>query len=362
MENLENALKDIENAENLLILEKIHKSLFSKTGFFVFSMKYLNGLPLSEKKAQAKELNTAKKQLLAAYEVKHKELVLADIKNKMSKDMMDLTLQVPSSQQGGLHPISYAQEQLISIFSQVGFVVAQGPEIETDWNNFTALNIPLHHPSRQEHDTFYMNSLDKNGNKHVLRTHTSPVQIRVMESQREQLAEGKPIKIIVPGRTYRSDSDATHSPMFHQIEGLYVDKKENVSVSSLRSILFYFCKKYFNVEENAIRFRPSYFPFTSPSYELDCLYDKKDDQLVLGQGSNWLEILGSGMVHPNVLENCKIDSNKYSGYAFGMGIERLLMLKYGFKDLRAMYDGDLRWLSYYNFNMIKTPTVWGGLN
>lgn len=360
--NLDQYLQKIQNAESLKELETIHIELFSKSGIFSNLMGQMKSLSVEEKKAQGQFLNSKKSELMVIFNSKTEELKEKELDEKIKSEHLDLSFPVQGLYQGGIHPISNAIEQIIAIFDTMEFEVAVANEIEEDWYNFTALNVPLHHPARQDHDTFYLNSKDESGKRKVLRTHTSNTQIRTMIARKEDLEKGKPIRIIAPGRTYRSDSDATHSPMFHQVEGLYVDKKENVSVPLLKSVLANFCSTFFGVEDMPMRFRPSYFPFTSPSYEVDMQCDKSGSQLILGKGNDWLEILGSGIVHPEVLENCGIDSEKYAGFAFGMGIERLVMLKYGFKDLREMYKGDIRWLNYYNINPSKTPSIFGGLD
>ncbi len=352
----------IQNSGSLKELELIHFELFSKSGLFSTLMGEMKSLSIEEKKERGQFLNSIKAELMELFSSKSEELKEKELNDKIKSEHLDLSLPVQGLHQGGIHPISNAIEQIIAIFDTMEFEVAVANEIEEDWYNFTALNVPLHHPARQDHDTFYLNSKDTQGKRKVLRTHTSNTQIRTMMAQKDELEKGKPIKIIAPGRTYRSDSDATHSPMFHQVEGLYVDKKENISVPLLKSILANFCSTFFGVEDMPMRFRPSYFPFTSPSYEVDMQCDKSGSQLVLGKGLDWMEILGSGIVHTNVLENCGIDSEKYAGLAFGMGIERLVMLKYGFKDLREMYKGDIRWLNYYNINPSKTPSIFGGLD
>ncbi|MDR0483738.1 MAG: phenylalanine--tRNA ligase subunit alpha [Alphaproteobacteria bacterium] len=360
--NFDEYSQKIKSAEFLKDLELIHQELFAKSGYFSNAMKNMASLSVEEKKTRGAFLNSQKASLNEVFSVKTAELKLKAMEEKIMQERLDLTLPLQPLHNGGIHPISNAIEQVIAVFASQEFEVAVANEIEEDWYNFTALNVPLHHPARQDHDTFYLNAKDSEDKRKVLRTHTSNTQIRTMMAKKDSLLQGNPIKIIAPGRTYRSDSDATHSPMFHQVEGLYVDKKENISVPLLKSILYNFCSSFFGVENIPMRFRPSYFPFTSPSYEVDILCDKSGESLVIGKGNDFLEILGSGIVHPNVLENCGIDSNEYAGLAFGMGIERITMLKYGFKDLRDMYKGDTRWLEYYNINSIKTPSIFGGLD
>ncbi len=256
-------------------------------------------------------------------------------------------------QKGSIHPVSQVTEEVTAIFGEMGFSVAEGPDIEDDWHNFTALNIPPEHPARQEMDTFYLpNEMD--GNRMVLRTHTSPVQIRTM------LKHPPPLRIIAPGRTYRCDYDATHSPMFHQVEGLVVDEATNMG--HLKGCLIEFCRAYFGVDNLPVRFRPSYFPFTEPSAEVDIGCTREGGTFRIGHGDDWLEILGSGMVNPKVLENCGIDSDRYQGFAFGMGIERIAMLKYGIPDLRTFFESDLRWLRHYGFSALDVPSMVAGVN
>jgi phenylalanyl-tRNA synthetase alpha chain len=354
-------IKEIESAQSLKITEDLHQKLFSKSGYFAERMKQLANLSVEEKKSFGKTINEQKNILLEALQKKQEDLKLQAINEKIAKEKIDLSLPINGVKSGGVHPISYTIDQMIAIFAELGFKVALGQEMEEDWYNFTALNVPAHHPARQDHDTFYLNMLDEKGQKKLLRTHTSNVQIRTMMDHAKQ-DKDFPISIIAPGKTYRSDSDATHSPMFHQIEGLFVDKRENVSVPQLKAVLMQFLSKFFEVEDLPLRLRPSYFPFTSPSYEVDIVCDRSKDQLIIGSGNDWLEVLGCGIVHPNVLKNCGIDPEIYGGFAFGMGIERLTMLKYGFKDLRTLFEGDIRWLAYNNISALKTPSLFGGLN
>ena len=267
-------------------------------------------------------------------------------------EKIDITLSPVPESKGTIHPISQTIDEITLIFGEMGFTVAEGPDIEDDWHNFTALNIPLDHPARQEHDTFYLPGED--GERKVLRTHTSPVQIRTM-------TDGEPpIRIIVPGRTYRSDYDATHSPMFHQVEGLVIDKTSHMG--HLKGCLIEFCRAFFEVDDLPVRFRPSYFPFTEPSAEVDIGCTREGGEFRIGHGDDWLEILGSGMINPNVLSNCGIDPNEYQGFAFGMGVERVAMLKYGIPDLRTFFESDLRWLRHYGFRSLEVPGMVGGLN
>jgi len=277
---------------------------------------------------------------------------------RLASETIDLTLPVDAVPAGTIHPVSQVMDELAEIFADLGFAVATGPEIETDWHNFSALNIPDTHPARAMHDTFYLAGVEPGGDeklvKRVLRTHTSPVQIRTMTGQQP------PIRIIAPGRTYRSDSDATHTPMFHQVEGLVIDK--GITLAHLKWTLETFLKAFFERDDIVLRLRPSYFPFTEPSAEVDVGYTiEKGKRVIGGSGGGWMEVLGSGMVHPKVIEACGLDPNEWQGFAFGCGIDRLAMLKYGMDDLRAFFDGDIRWLKHYGFASLDVPTLSGGV-
>ena len=303
---------------------------------------------MRKKKETGQKLNLIKTFLEDEFLKKKDSIENSTINELIKKEKIDTTLPPRNYQSGKIHPISQSLYKIIDIFSSMGFSVESGPDIESDFNNFTALNIPSHHPAREMQDTFYIEcSLEE---EKVLRTHTSPVQVRTM------LDTKPPIRIIVPGRTYRSDSDATHTPMFHQVEGLLID--ENSTMAHLKGCLIDFLKEFFEISDLKYRFRPSYFPFTEPSAEMDIAFTRNNDVIKLGEGNQWLEILGCGMVNPRVLENCKIDSKKYQGFAFGMGIERLSMLKYGITDMRGFFDSDFRWLNHYGSNPldISSPT------
>ena len=340
----------ISNAADLGELEQVRISSLGKKGQITALMKNLNNLDPENRKAAGKELNILKQAITKAIENRKTDLENIGLESRLAEEKIDITLPIRPEENGTIHPISQTTDELISIFGEMGFVVAEGPSIEEDWYNFTALNIPIDHPARQEHDTFYINA-EKQGQRMVLRTHTSPVQIRTMQSQKP------PIRIIVPGRTYRCDHDATHSPMFHQIEGLVID--EATHMGHLKGCLIEACRTFFAMEKLPVRFRPSYFPFTEPSAEVDIGCTFKNGSLKIGEGDDWLEVLGSGMVNPKVLENCGIDSNKYQGFAFGMGIERMAMLKYGIPDLRTFYESDLRWLKHYGFQPLDIPSLVG---
>jgi phenylalanyl-tRNA synthetase alpha chain len=272
---------------------------------------------------------------------------------RLLEETIDVTLPVLDKPLGRIHPVSQVMDEIAEVFADMGFAVAEGPDMEDDFHNFTALNIPPEHPARQMHDTFYLPE-DAEGNRKVLRTHTSPVQIRTMQNQKP------PIRIIAPGRTYRSDSDATHTPMFHQVEGLVID--EGTHMGHLKGTLEAFVKAFFEVDNVTMRFRPSYFPFTEPSAEVDIKCSFKDGELHIGDGDDWLEILGCGMVNRKVIEHCGLDGDKYQGFAFGCGIDRLAMLKYGMTDLRAFFDNDMRWLKHYGFLPLDLPSIAGGLS
>jgi phenylalanyl-tRNA synthetase alpha chain len=311
-------------------------------------MRGLSALPAEQRRAQGAELNQLKDDIAAVYDARGAELNREALERQLATERADVTLPVPYAGEGRIHPISQTIDEIVAIFGEMGFAVAEGPHIEEDFYNFTALNIPPEHPARQEHDTFYLPERP-DGTRLVLRTHTSPVQIRTM------LAQQPPIRIIVPGRTFRCDHDATHSPMFHQVEGLVVDRSTHMG--HLKGCLIEFCRAYFGLDDLPVRFRPSYFPFTEPSAEVDIGCSRHGGRLEIGAGGDWLEILGSGMVHPKVLANCGIDPAQYQGFAFGMGIERVAMLKYGIPDLRTFYDSDLRWLRHYGFLPLDIPSL-----
>ena len=335
---------------NLLEVNKIKTDLFGKNGLITNQFKKIGSIPESERKNYASELNLIKDELMNLINLKVSEVEIAEVNQKLQKEKIDVTLPERPISRGKIHPVSQTIDEISSIFSEIGFSIEEGPDVENEYNNFTALNTPDHHPARDMHDTFY---LDKNKQK-LLRTHTSPVQIRTM------LKDKPPFKIIAPGRTYRSDSDQTHAPMFHQVEGLHIDK--DINMGHLKGCLNYFIKEFFEVDKIKMRFRPSHFPFTEPSAEVDIGYKIKDGKIVIGEGDKWLEILGCGMVHPNVLKNVKVDPTKFQGYAFGIGIDRLAMLKYGINDLRSFFDCDYRWLNHFGFDPLDVPTNYRGLS
>jgi len=343
-------LSKLSEKLNIIELNQIKSDLFGKNGLISTQFKKIGTIAESERKKFASDLNIIKNELQDLISSKIKELESAEINKKLEKEKIDITLPERSFVRGKIHPVSQTIDEISSIFSEIGFSVEEGPDVENEYNNFTALNTPENHPARDMHDTFY---LDEKKEK-LLRTHTSPVQIRTM------LKDKPPFKIIAPGRTYRSDSDQTHSPMFHQVEGLHIDK--NINMGHLKGCLNYFIKEFFEVDKIKMRFRPSHFPFTEPSAEVDIGYEMKDGKIVIGEGNQWLEILGCGMVHPNVLKNVKVDPLKFQGYAFGIGIDRLAMLKYGINDLRAFFDCDYRWLNHFGFDPLDVPTNYRGLS
>ena len=360
MENIENLKKElvaeIEAAQDLKALEEARVAITGKKGKLTAMMKDLSSLSVEEKKEMGKNLNLLKAEVEKALDQRKSVLEEQALNEKLAKETIDVTLPVRPETQGRIHPVSKIYEEVVAIFGQMGFSVAEGPDIEDQFHNFNALNMPANHPARQMQDTFYIPNPDSNDfdDSYVVRTHTSPVQIRTMENQQP------PIRIIAPGRTYRSDYDATHTPMFHQVEGLVIDK--NITMAHLKGCLYDFVKAFFELDEIPVRYRPSYFPFTEPSAEMDIGCLKTKNELKIGAGNDWLEILGCGMVHPNVLRAGGIDPDVYQGFAFGMGIDRLAMLKYGIPDLRTFFESDVRWLKHYGFNALDEASMTGGLS
>jgi phenylalanyl-tRNA synthetase alpha chain len=346
-------LGKVKEAESLETLDEVRVGALGKKGRLTQLMKTLGELEPEARKAFGAALNRLKDEISGAIDAATGQLRAADIDRRLEAEKVDVTLPAKPESQGRIHPISQATDELVAIFGEMGFEVAEGPHIEDDFYNFTALNIPPEHPARQEHDTFYLPE-KSDGTRKVLRTHTSPVQIRTM------LQRKPPLRIIVPGRTFRADHDATHSPMFHQVEGLVIDKTTHMG--HLKGCLEQFCRAFFDIDDLPLRFRPSYFPFTEPSAEVDIGCSRSGGELKLGNHGDWLEILGSGMVHPKVLQNCGYDPAEYQGFAFGMGIERIAMLKWGIPDLRTFYDSDLRWLRHYGFVPLEIPSMVGGLS
>ncbi len=336
-------------------LEAVRVSAMGKSGSVTALLKTLGGMTPEERLVEGPRLNGLREAITAALAARKNELESVALNARLVAERQDMTLPVAPALTGSIHPVSQVMDELAEIFADLGFAVATGPEIEDDWHNFSALNIPETHPARAMHDTFYFPDVDAQGRKMLLRTHTSPVQIRTMMTQKP------PIRIIAPGRVYRSDSDATHTPMFHQVEGLVIDR--GVTLANLRWTLETFIKAFFEVDDVSLRFRPSYFPFTEPSVEVDVGYSSKTGKpAAAGDVDKWLEVLGSGMVHPRVISACGLDPNEYQGFAFGCGIDRLAMLKYGMNDLRPFFDADLRWLKHHGFSAFDVPTLSGGVS
>src|ERR1700733_7586648 len=342
-------LKLIKAAASLDALEQVRVGALGRNGRLTGLLKGLGALKPEERKRRGADLNPPKGEGEAAWTGAQASPAGAPRQPRLAGEKLDVTLPVRSQVAGRIHPISQTIDELIVLFGEMGFAVADGPHIEDDFHNFTALNIPPEHPARQEQDTFYLAAAAADGNRKLLRTHTPPVQIRTMQTQKP------PIRIIVPGRTFRSDHDATHSPMFHQVEGLVIDKATHMG--HLKGCLIEFCRAFFDIEHLPVRFRPSYFPFTEPSAEVDIGCSREGGGLKIGAGGDWLEILGCGMVHPKVLANCGLDPETHQGFAFGMGIERIAMLKYGIPDLRTFFESDLRWLRHYGFLPLDTPSL-----
>ena len=356
MEKLRNKyIQAIKSADDEAALEAVRLAALGKKGEVSLKMRELGQMSSEERQSVGPALNELKNEIMSAISAKKVALEDLILNERLQSEWLDVTLPARERSQGSIHPISQVTEEVIAIFANMDFSVAEGPRIETDWYNFDALNIPSHHPARAEMDTFYMHRAeDDERPPHVLRTHTSPVQIRTMENV------GAPVRVICPGGVYRADYDQTHTPMSHQVEGLAIDK--SLSMANLKWVLEEFVKAYFEVDDVELRFRASHFPFTEPSAEVDirCSWDK--GQLKVGEGDDWLEILGSGMVHPKVLQAGGIDPDLWQGFAFGMGIDRIAMLKYGVPDLRAFFDSDLRWLRHYGFNSLEQPNLHSGLS
>jgi phenylalanyl-tRNA synthetase alpha chain len=343
----------IQAAADLQSLEGERVGALGKQGAITGLLKTLGGMSPEQRQIEGPRIHALRERVTEAISSRKAALEAAEIKRKLATETIDLTLPVSTGAQGTVHPVSQVMDELAEIFADLGFSVATGPEIEDDWHNFTALNIPESHPARAMHDTFYFDRTDGEGRPMLLRTHTSPVQIRTMQSQKP------PIYIIAPGRTYRSDSDATHTPMFHQVEALVIDK--NIHLGHLKWTLETFMRAYFERDDIVLRLRPSFFPFTEPSAEIDVGYTIVNGRRVLGGSDGFMELGGSGMVHPKVIEACGLDPDEWQGFAFGCGIDRLAMLKYGMDDLRAFFDGDIRWLKHYGFSALDVPTLSGGV-
>jgi phenylalanyl-tRNA synthetase alpha chain len=348
-------LRQIADAPDEGELEAIRVGAVGKKGEISLRMRELGKMTPEERQVAGPALNALKNEIISALAARKSGLADAALDERLRNEWLDVTLPSRPRRQGSLHPISQTSEEITAIFAELGFSVAEGPRIDTDWYNFDALNIPAHHPARAEMDTFYMHrAKGDNRPPHVLRTHTSPVQIRSMEKT------GAPIRIICPGGVYRADYDQTHTPMFHQVEGLALDT--DISMANLKWVLEEFVKAFFEVDDVELRFRASHFPFTEPSAEVDIRCSWEGGTLKIGEGNDWMEILGSGMVHPKVIAAGGIDPEVYQGFAFGMGIDRVAMLKYGIPDLRAFFDSDLRWLRHYGFASLDVPTLHGGLS
>ena len=349
-------------------LDAVRVAALGKKGSVSALLASLGSMAPEDRKSAGPAINGLKVEIAGLIEAKSTELKSAALDARLKAETVDITLplQAAPTARGRIHPISQTIDEITAIFSDMGFSIAEGPDIETDYFNFTALNFPEGHPAREMHDTFFMKP-GADGVKKVLRTHTSPVQMRVMQKSNEKPAAAyltpamdPPIRVVMPGRTYRNDSDQTHTPMFHQVEGLVIDKESHIG--QLRWVLEEFLKAYFEVPNVTLRFRPSFFPFTEPSMEVDVQCDRSGSEVKIGEGSDWLEILGCGMVHPNVIRNAGLDPDVYQGFAWGMGIDRIAMLKYGMPDLRAFFDADQRWLDHYGFRPLDLPTLFGGLS
>ena len=353
-----NSLEDdlttqINDAQTQSALEEIRISAIGKKGVISLQMKTLGKMSPDERKEMGPALNGLKDRITATIETKKQSLEEADLQARLATEKIDVTLPIRPEIRGKIHPVTQVIEEMTAIFSAMGFDVAEGPDIEDDFHNFTALNFPPDHPAREMHDTFFLEPQEGEERK-VLRTHTSPVQIRTMMTQKP------PIRIIIPGRTFRCDSDQTHTPMFHQVEGLVIDKGSHMG--HLKGTLEAFIKAFFEVDNIETRFRPHFFPFTEPSAEMDVKYERVGNEVRIGQGEKWMEILGCGMVHPNVLKNCGLDPDEYQGFAWGMGVDRLAMLKYGIPDLRDFFAADFRWLEHYGFDAHDQPNLATGLS
>ena len=331
----------VDTAPDLAALEAVRVSALGKQGSISVLLKSLGAMSPNERRERGPQINGLRDTVQARIAARREALEAAALEAQLASERLDLTLPPPPRRRGSLHPTLRTLDEMVAIFAEMGFAVAEGPDIEDDWHNFTALNFPPKHPAREMHDTFFLQP-DENGERKVLRTHTSPVQVRTMMSQ------APPIRIIAPGRTYRCDSDQTHTPMFHQMEGLVIDRA--IHMGHLKWTLDTFVARFFEMAGVTTRLRPHHFPFTEPSAEMDVQCDRSGGQIKIGQGSDWLEVVGCGMVHPKVLTNCGLDPTEWQGFAFGFGIDRLAMLKYGMPDLRDMFASDVRWLKHYGFS------------
>jgi phenylalanyl-tRNA synthetase alpha chain len=346
-------LDRIAAAGDLAELDSVRVSVLGKAGSITALLKSLGAMDPETRATEAPKIHALRESVTTAIAERKAALEAAELERKLATETIDLSLPAAASVSGTVHPVSQVMEELAEIFADLGFSVAEGPEIETQWYNFTALNMPENHPARAMQDTFYLEPKPGEELPRVLRTHTSPVQIRALEQH------GVPIRVIAPGRVYRSDSDATHTPMFHQVEGLVIDRA--ITLGHLKWTLETFLKAFFERDDVVLRMRPSYFPFTEPSAEVDVGWSIEKGRRVVGGSEGWMEVLGSGMVHPRVIANCGLDPDEWQGFAFGCGIDRLAMLKYGIDDLRAFFDGDIRWLKHYGFRALDVPTLSGGV-
>jgi len=342
------AVAAIQSSPSLASLEDLRQQYFGKTGAITTLLKSMGTASPEERQTQGPLLNALRTEVMTALEEKKTAFESVALNAKLAEEQIDVTLPGRVESEGSLHPISQVLEEVMAIFGQMGFAVKEGPHIEDDFHNFTALNVPPEHPARQTQDTFYLNA-ERDGAPLLLRTQTSPVQIRTL------MGEKPPVRVISPGRVFRADYDITHTPVFHQVEGLFIDKA--ITMGHLKGCLVAFLESFFGIKDLPIRFRPSFFPFTEPSAEVDIGCTRKDGTLKIGAGEDWLEILGCGMVHPKVLENCNVDPKEYQGFAFGMGIERIAMLKYGIPDLRTFFESDFRWMQHYGFSSFERPSI-----
>lgn len=346
-------LDRIGSAPDLAALEQLRVAALGKSGSVTALLKSLGAMTPDERAAEGPKIHALREAVAGAIAARKAALEGAELDRRLATERVDLSLPAGDTPRGSVHPVSQVMDELAEIFADLGFTVGEGPEIEDQWYNFTALNMPEAHPARAMHDTFYLAPREAGEEPKVLRTHTSPVQIRAMQEH------GAPLRLIAPGRVYRSDSDATHTPMFHQIEGLVIDR--GIHLGNLKWTLETFLKAFFERDDVAIRMIPSYFPFTEPSADVHVGWSWENGRRVIGGAENWMEVLGSGMVHPRVIANCGLDPDEWQGFAFGTGVDRLAMLKYGMSDLRAFFDGDIRWLKHYGFRALDVPTLSGGV-
>ena len=346
-------IEDIRTAPDIAALEALRVSVLGKSGSITAQLKSLGKMDPDTRAAEAPKIHALREEVTEAIAERRAALETADLDRRLATETLDLSLPAPEAPQGTIHPVSQVMDELAEIFADLGFTVAEGPEVETQWYNFTALNMPEFHPARAMQDTFYVAPREDGEEPRVLRTHTSPVQIRAMQER------GAPLRVIAPGRVYRSDSDATHTPMFHQIEGLVIDRA--ITLGHLKWTLETFLKAFFERDDVVLRMRPSYFPFTEPSAEVDVGWSIEKGRRAVGGCEGWMEVLGSGMVHPRVIAAAGLDPDEWQGFAFGTGVDRLAMLKYGMDDLRAFFDGDIRWLKHYGFRALDVPTLSGGV-